>query len=230
MDEIGGIFTQWQDLLQSTNTAETDEFEFMTKELTEHVNRVQGDLGALEETVSIVERHQQKFNLDDADVGERKQFIRDVRRKVKEIRSKIDSPQTQAKIDRDKRAVLMSGNRHLAPHLQQAAGLRGDLMIADEREDQQLLFQQQDEVMDEIYSGAQDLHQISVDMGQEINSQTSMLEEVNQHTGDLSTRLKAANNKVASLIENSLSTKQKCCTMLFLALTFLILTFFVVYT
>jgi len=153
-----------------------------------------------------------------------------VRRKVKEIRSKIDSPQTQAKIDRDKRAVLMSGNRHLAPHLQQAAGLRGDLMIADEREDQQLLFQQQDEVMDEIYSGAQDLHQISVDMGQEINSQTSMLEEVNQHTGDLSTRLKAANNKVASLIENSLSTKQKCCTMLCLALTFLILTFFVVYT
>ena len=103
-------------------------------------------------------------------------------------------------------------------------------MLEQEREEQQLLFQQQDEVMDEIYEGAKDLHEVSVAMGSEINSQISMLEEVNKGTADLSTRLKAANNKVTSLIENSLSTKQKCCVMGCLGLTFLILTFFVVYT
>jgi len=67
-------------------------------------------------------------------------------------------------------------------------------------------------------------------MGQELNKQTSMLEEVNMATGDLSTRLKAANNKVTDLIENSLSTKQKCCIMLTLTGIFLLLTFLVFYT
>lgn len=57
-----------------------------------------------------------------------------------------------------------------------------------------------------------------------------MLEDVNQSTSDLSTRLKAANNKVTDLIEHSLSVKQKMCVMVFLTIVFVILTFLVFYT
>jgi len=230
VDEIGGIYSRWKELLENTNTAENDEFEFTTRELTDHLGSIEDDLKALEETVSIVERHQQKFGLEDSDLAQRKQFITDVRNRVREIRSKIDSPTTQAKIDRDRRAVLMSGNQHSAKQINAARELRGDLLIGQESEDQQLLMQQQDEVLDDIHQGAVDLHEVSVTMGKELNQQIGMLEDVNQNTGDLATRLKAANNKVTDLIETSLSTRHKLCVIVFLLVTFLLLTFLVFYT
>lgn len=106
VDEVGGIYARWQELLDNTNTAENDEFEFTTRELTDHLASIKEDLQALEETVSIVERHQTKFGLEDADIMQRKEFIQGIRRRISEIHSKMGSPLTQAKIDRDRRAVL----------------------------------------------------------------------------------------------------------------------------
>lgn len=230
IDEIGGIFSRWQELLDHTNTAENDEFEFITRELNTHLGSIDEDLRALEESVSMVELHREKFGVEEDDLRQRKKFVTDVRKRVREIRQKIDAPSTQAKIDRDQKEVLLSGNSHLAPHLHDARNLRGDLLIGQEREDQRLLMQQQDEVLDEIHEGAVNLHEVSVEMNKELKKQVGMLEDVNQSTSDLSTRLKAANNKVTDLIEHSLSVKQKMCVMVFLTIVFVILTFLVFYT
>lgn len=114
--------------------------------------------------------------------------------------------------------------------MNEARDLRGDLLIEQEREDQRLLMQQQDEVLDEIHDGASNLHEVSIAMNKELKEQVGMLDDVNKQTGDLATRLNAANNKVTDLIENTLSTKQKLCLIVCLVLTFFVLTFLVFYT
>jgi len=230
VDGIGGIFSRWQQLLKNTNTAETDEFEFTTRELTEHLGSIEDDLKALEETVGLVEMNKERFHLEDSDIMQRKRFISDVRQKVIDIRSEMDSPKTRQKISHDQRAVLLSGNQHSAPHINEARNLRGNLIIANEQEEQKLLMAQQDDVLDEIHEGAKNLHEVSINMNTELKSQIGMLEEVNQQTGDLHTRLNAANNKVNDLIETSMSFKSRCMIMSFLAATFVVLTFLVFYT
>merc|ERR1711998_741094 len=90
VDEIGCIFKKWQELLDNTNTAENDEFEFTTRELNDNLGSIEEDLQALEETVRIVEHHQQKFGLGEDDLQQRKQFIFSVRKRIQEIRTKIE--------------------------------------------------------------------------------------------------------------------------------------------
>lgn len=175
---------------------------------------------------SIVEQHQKKFGLAEEDLQQRKQFITDVRRRIDEIRTKIDSPAAVAKIERDKRESLFLHNQDL----EDARNLRGDLTIAQEREDQALLFKQQDEVLEDIHDGATQLHEVALEMNKELKDQSRMLDEVNQSTSDLGVRLKAANNKVTDLIETTLSTKQKLIAIVCLTVTFLILTMLVFYT
>jgi len=223
VDEIGCIYKKWQELLDNTNTAENDEFEFTTRELNDNLGSIEEDLKALQETVSIVEQHQKKFGLAEDDLQQRRAFINNVKKRIQEIRSKIDSPAAVAKIDRDRRAALFLNDKNI----NEASTLRGDLAISAEREDQALLFKQQDEVLDDIHDGASQLHDVAIEMGRELKDQTKMLEDVNQSTSDLQVRLAAANNKVADLIETTLSTKQKLMTIVCLSLLLIILTFLV---
>lgn len=227
VDEIGAIFARWETLLENTNTADNNnEFEFASSELTEQLTHIKEDLSYLEKSVSIVEKDQKKYGLDDVDVQQRKDFIRSTKKRIAEIHSKIESPATQAKIDRDRKMMLTAGTQGMNA----ARDLRGDLAIAQETEDQRLLMSQQDDVMDEIHAGAVRLHEVSQTMNTELKDQVNMLADVQENTGNLATRLSAANNKVTDLIENTLSIKQKLCLIVVLVITFLILTFLVFYT
>ena len=66
-----------------------DEFEWTSSELLSGLRSIEWDLQDLEDTVSIVEGNRVKFQLEEADVRERKQFIEDTRKQVVAIRDEV---------------------------------------------------------------------------------------------------------------------------------------------
>ena len=106
---------------------------------------------------------------------------------------------------------------------------KGQQVLENEKEFQRKQLAAQDEVMDEIGDGAAQLHEISVEMGKELKSQTVMLEDVNDKTGSLKKRTDLSHQKVIDMIEN-MNSCRKYGLMLFLFVLFLILLFVTIYT
>eukprot|EP00656_Telonema_subtile_P045175 TRINITY_DN5142_c0_g1_i1.p1 TRINITY_DN5142_c0_g1~~TRINITY_DN5142_c0_g1_i1.p1 ORF type:complete len:179 (-),score=40.24 TRINITY_DN5142_c0_g1_i1:145-681(-) len=155
-DTAEAIFTRWQELLKNTNTAENDEFDWTTSELITNLKSIEQDLGALDETVSIVENHLGRFNLDSENIEQRKRFINDTRLRINSIRSAIDHPKTRQKMESDRRQALSLGNAAM-----ESGTMRGDLILEDERSEQQKLMADQDDLMGEI-GGSVDLSLIHI--------------------------------------------------------------------
>ena len=78
---------KWKELLKSK--AKGDEQEWTTSELLSGLRSIEWDLQDLEDTVSIVEGNRQKFQLEDGDVQERKDFIESVRQKITAMRDEV---------------------------------------------------------------------------------------------------------------------------------------------
>ena len=134
------------------------------------------------------------------------------------IKRKYDGADSEALFDRDTEAALNDTNN-----------FKGQQVLENEKEFQRKQLAAQDEVMDEIGDGAAQLHEISVEMGKELKSQTVMLEDVNDKTGSLKKRTDLSHQKVIDMIEN-MNSCRKYGLMLFLFVLFLILLFVTIYT
>jgi syntaxin 6 len=220
-DTAEAIFKRWQELLKNTNTAESDEFDWTTSELITNIKSIEQDLAALDETVSIVENHKGRFNLDNKDIEQRKAFIDDTRLRITHIHAAIDHPKTREKMEHDRRQALALGSAAM-----DAGGLRGNLIIEDERQEQQKLMADQDELMVEIGQGVDRLADVSKEMNAELRAQNRMLEETNKNTADLLDRVKVSSKKLTDLLENSTSTTQKCAIIIVLTIMFVGMVYF----
>lgn len=220
-DTAEAIFTRWQELLKNTNTAESDEFDWTTSELISNLRSIEQDLGALDETVSIVEKNLGRFNLDTENIQLRKRFIEDTRIRIKVIRSAIDHPNTQQKMERDRKAALS-----LNTATDTAADLRGQLIIEDEKMEQQKLMAEQDELMVEVGETVDRLHNVAEEMNEELTSQNRLLEDTSKNAADLLDRVKVSSKKLTDVIENSTSTTQKCGMIIGLTLSFITMVYF----
>lgn len=220
-DTAEAIFARWQELLRSTNTAESDEFDWTTQELIENLKTIEQDLEALDETVGIVEKNMDRFHLDSRDIDQRKRFIVDTRTRIQGIRAAIDHPETHEKMEQDKRKALILSGATNAAH-----DLRGNLIIEDEKSEQSQLMADQDELMSEIGHSVDRLNDVAIDMNAELKEQNTMLEETNKNAADLLDRVKVSSKKLTDLLENSTSTTQKCAMMIILTISLITMVYF----
>uniref|UniRef100_A0A7S0L6Q1 Syntaxin 6/10/61 N-terminal domain-containing protein n=1 Tax=Coccolithus braarudii TaxID=221442 RepID=A0A7S0L6Q1_9EUKA len=81
------LHSKWSSLRSSGSR--TDEFEWTSSELLSGLRSIDWDLQDLEDTVSIVEGSRQKFQLDDAEVQGRKDFIERTRQQISSMRDEV---------------------------------------------------------------------------------------------------------------------------------------------
>jgi len=220
-DTAEAIFTRWQELLKSTNTAENDEFDWTTQELIENLKTIEQDLEALDETVCIVEKNMDRFSLDSRDIDQRKRFIVDTRTRIQSIRGAIDHPNTHEKMEQDKRKALILSGASSA-----AQDLRGNLIIDDEKNEQQQLMADQDDIMGEIGQSVDRLNESALVINEELKSQNTLLEDTNKNAADLLDRVKVSSKKLTDLLESSTSTTQKCGMMVLLTVSLITMVYF----
>lgn len=84
---VDQLYSKWRELQNSS--LKSDEFEWTSSELLSGLRSIEWDLQDLEDTVSIVESSRQKFQLDDADVQARKDFINTTRQKINSMRDEV---------------------------------------------------------------------------------------------------------------------------------------------
>jgi len=220
-DTAEAIFTRWQELLKSTNTAENDEFDWTTQELIDNLKTIEQDLEALDETVGIVEKNMERFRLTPFDIDQRKRFIVDTRTRITDIHGAINHPETRQKMEQDQRKTLiMTGAANAAQDL------RGNLIIDDEKTEQMELMGEQDEIMSEIGHSVDIVHELATEMNAELRAQNTALEDTNKNSADLLDRVKVSSKKLTDLLENSTSTTQKCAMMIILTLSLITMVYF----
>jgi len=81
------LHKRWMEL--SVDHKRGDEFEWTSSELLSGLRSIEWDLQDLEDTVSIVEGNRQKFQLEESELQERKQFIEATRRQIVAMRDEV---------------------------------------------------------------------------------------------------------------------------------------------
>lgn len=105
VNNVQTLYKRWQDLLDNPRTVGKDEYNWTTNELRNNVRSIEWDLEDLDETVGIVEANPRKFNIDVAEVNQRKQFIKQTRDGVNIIKEHMNSPAAKAKVENSSREV-----------------------------------------------------------------------------------------------------------------------------
>ncbi|KAL3931536.1 MAG: hypothetical protein SGPRY_001085, partial [Prymnesium sp.] len=89
VDVVVDLHKKWLDL--SAAATHGDEFEWTSSELLSGLRSIEWDLQDLEDTVNIVESNKQKFQLDEAELHARKDFIEGTRQQVAQMREEVQS-------------------------------------------------------------------------------------------------------------------------------------------
>lgn len=87
MTVVFDLHKRWQDLSESGK--KTDEWEWTASELLSGLRSIEWDLQDLEDTVSIVEGNRAKFQLEEHEVQERKEFITSTRNQIVVLRDEV---------------------------------------------------------------------------------------------------------------------------------------------
>ncbi|KAI6019828.1 t-SNARE [Pisolithus orientalis] len=200
----------------------SEELVWAQNELKATLAALEADLEALDESVRVVESTGPRFfNLGDAEVAERRKYVDRVRKEIEAMRAELEGNSR--------------GERSDSPYGQQPPGdtSRSPLSLDHplsseqhqwEREEQQLLIQEQDRTMDSISGTLTNLaHQAGL-MGQEIDQHVEMLEDLEHHVDGTDTKLNTAMLRLRKFVRETEETKSGwCITFLIIVLIILLI-------
>jgi hypothetical protein len=146
--------------------------------------------------------------LNYGELESRKQFIRDTRAVIKKIKDYMNSDAARSRMETLKRKQLVSSARE-----KKAVGRYAKLdnemergnqdFIDQQRHQQQAIISKQDNQLDQVGSSIHTLKQIGETIGDELDSQQIMLEEMDKELDHTDSRLKALTSRVQTAIRKS---------------------------
>lgn len=208
--------------IQSMAREGSEELVWAQNELKATLAALEADLEALEESVRVVESTGPRFfNLGDAEVAERRKYVDRVRKEIEAMRAELEgNPQGE-------RSDSPYGQEPPAGASQSSLPLSHPLSPEQhqwEREEQQMLIQEQDRTMDSISGTLTNLAQQAGLMGQEIGQHVEMLEDLDRHVDSTDTKLNTAMRRLRRFVHETEDTKSGwCITFLIIVLIILLI-------
>ncbi|CAG8450714.1 5253_t:CDS:2 [Paraglomus occultum] len=121
-----------------------------------------------------------------------------------------DPPKKLQTSDNKRRQELMEGGRalraadnHSSRVRYEDVEMKSSQFIENEMAHQSVLIEEQDEHLDSLYGTARNIHEIATIMGQEIEDQTTLLDEFGGQVDRVQDRLSRAMSKVAYIIKKN---------------------------
>ncbi|KAK4526050.1 hypothetical protein GAYE_SCF19G3961 [Galdieria yellowstonensis] len=235
---IRDIFERWKRLLFSTNTATSEEFDWLHTQLQNSLRSVYLDLQELQKTVNVVERNPVKFNLSQFEVDSRKRFVSETMNELENIKSTLQSSRTLQKLEADKKQALGGGASSLAvkkssvfedERKERAARNMerlNDQYIQDEAARQESLVEQQDGNLDELANAVIRIGNMGKEIHQELNEHNRMLEEVEGRFDSTRGRMQLLQGRLSRLVRET--GRGQFCLIIGLFFLFIILTMLVI--
>jgi len=186
-----------------------------TSVLKEDAEALEWEIDELARSIDTAERDRTRFKLDDEEIRARRRWVEQSRGKVRELMEVLVA-----------RARRESNAAALAATSASAMATRGhDGHAASEAgfdDHQQLLVRGQDHDLDDISESITRIGQVGLTIGEELASQSRMLEELDDDVSGVNARLAAAQRKMETVLKQA-GIRGQLCVILFLTVILVIL-------
>ena len=230
-----GRFNQWRALLEGSDTSSNSEFKREHAALGKELVQLQSNVSDLEQVLQRVQTHRSSFaHISDEELVKRQSFIRDIKLEVSAMRAALTSPATQGKLDADKKASLLrrgggaAGSGAAGSAAQQAALHSNSSFVEEQQQQQATILRQQDEHLDALDQGAQRLGHMAVAIGEEIDQQDAMLDELAEDVERTQGRMEAVLGRMDKMLKSN--SRCQTNTILVLMATLFVLVVLVAWT
>ncbi|KAF8937186.1 t-SNARE [Dissophora ornata] len=210
------LYESWKRILQTVTSAENEELVKTNEELHQVLASIEQDLEDLDDAVRAVVENPERFNLTNRESNARKQFVDQTRRKVQNMKSKLDQPVKIGSAQLD-RLTLLEDAGTSSPRGYQKPTRRENMMysnakfVEQEAQQQQMLMQEQDQQLDGVMHTVLNMREIASTMNSELNDQSMLLDDLDEHVDATSGRLQAAMRRMNHFIKQNEETKSTCC-------------------
>lgn len=216
VQECSTRFFRWKNLLETSDTARSREFKEEHGALRKEISGLQSGVSDLDQVLQRVQTHRSSFaHISDEELASRQSFIREMKNEIGSMKAAMTSPQTKGKVEADQKRELLR-RKQQEPDVG-AGGTGGHdnaSFLEGQAQQQQMLHRQQDEHLEELEHGATRLGHMAVAIGDEIDHQNIMLDEMADDVEMTSGRMDA----VLGRMDKMLKTSSRCQTWTILTL------------
>jgi len=207
-------FDEWKEILNKKNTAESKEFDPLTRSISESVRLCRIDLNDLDKANTIVSTHRDTFrDIDDSELEQRKKFVQDARTFLELVEKRFSDPRTKGKIESDARKALAKpgGGRgrpgaaggddlHSARGGRDEDDARGSARVAGARAQIEEQEAAEDEVLDDMDAALHRLGGMAKDIQKEIKTTTTMINDLDDQVGQANQTMELVLKKLDKLL------------------------------
>lgn len=194
--------------LASTSTSSRPNPELLQArtDLESNLATLSSDVADLTESVKAVEGDPWRFGLDNAEVGRRRGFVREVEMEVGAMREEVAGVETHVA------GAGTGAGRLPSPNAFDEDGEgEGDAYAEFEQQTQTTMMREQDETLDEVGRTVGVLRGQAADMGRELEEQGGMLDDVDVLADRVGGKLGVGVKKVGEVIRRNEDGVSSCC-------------------
>jgi len=181
----------------------------LSQEVTEDCHSLVYMVTEIDKSIDAAERNPQRFRLSQAEISERRKWVMSTRRQVDAIASGTAAPRaTMSATSTPAAAAQPSGPASATTKLAAAVHDENDRFIASESDRQQVMMARQDQELDVLGDHVVRIGQLGREMGQELELQGQMLDDLGYEMDGTQTRLAAAQKKVQYVLDKAGSRGQ----------------------
>jgi len=221
-------YADWQRMYSSSPLSE--EFKKLTAETKNAIQNIEMDIEDLARTVSIVEKNPQRFNLDIREVQSRKEFINLTKRTMQDMKEGLNSGLSA--MANEQRDSLMNMNKPIpdkyAAKKKGASLDNNQSFIDNESSVQQVIMRDQDAQLDGVLNTVSTLKQVALNVGQELDDQVRLLEDVDEQVDHTQSTLKGAMTRMSKVLKDADDKKSFCCIFVLVIILILLLVLIII--
>ncbi|CAG9463464.1 unnamed protein product [Pedinophyceae sp. YPF-701] len=224
LDQVEQAFRKWQQIPPSTPDQDR-----VGRDIEDGCGSVIWQVDELDNAVDVAERDPARFGLAKDEIQRRRDWTSKSRRRAQHMQRRVQDARrgATARGPVPGGAVEMSQMSNKgAPGGVAGNGHKADPFVDEERQQQQLLLRDQDEQLDGLSVQVGRIGEMGLAIGNELQEQSLMLEDLAADTDTTSSRLKATQRKIAEIMKKA-SMKSQFCMMGILLLLFIVLTMLV---
>lgn len=217
------LYQRWCEL-KDLNLISKEEIEWTTNELRNSFRSIEWDLEDLEETVCIVEKNPKKFKIDCTEISTRKAFIDKTKEEVQLMRDKM----FETKEKKMRQGLLGTGYAKYTRLENEVESPTQSNFIEDTQQAQQLIIDSQEEQIERVGSTVGTLKSMSKQIGNELDEQSVMLDDLGYEMEVTESKLDATVTKIAKALHMTSDKRQwTAIAVLVLIMFIVILLFFI---
>jgi len=206
----------WKKSLNAAGPTGSQELFARDKELKRQLRDIQPGIAMLEEVLKTIENKRKAFmHINDFELKRRRQLVATKRNDIRKGREHVREANVDAMLDRYQRERLFSGKESESKTSTRKAGASmTDAYTQDAQVTHQALMEQQDECVDDMLEGLENLKDASEAIGEEIDDQDKALKDMGKNISKAREKFQAINKSLSKFLR----TKDHCQVYVLLTL------------